>query len=68
MKIDKENPPGPEEDYFIMCLYKGKPRRCHIEVCKWHRFENDPECKDCKSYLFREKEEPEDVARNISIL
>jgi len=59
MRIDKEKPPGPEEDYFIMCPYKGKPRRCHIEVCKWHRFEDDPECKECKAYLFREKQNQE---------
>jgi len=33
--------------HIIMCSYKGKPRRVHSEVCRWHREEQDPECAGC---------------------
>jgi len=37
---------GTEGNYKpILCPYKDEPRFIHPEVCKWHREENDPECK-----------------------
>lgn len=26
------------------CNYRGKLRRIHVEVCKWHMEKKDPEC------------------------
>lgn len=38
-----------EAKKYIWCGYGGKPRLIHLDVCEWHRRENDPECKECIS-------------------
>ena len=32
---------------LIECPYRGKLRKIHPAVCRWHREEGDPECSKC---------------------
>lgn len=53
----------------IFCPYKGKPRKVHPAVCKWHREEKDPVCveSNCKRANWTEEHtEPVQLQMGLS--
>ena len=40
------------DDNCLWCGYRGYLRRIQPEVCKWHREQNDPECRGCEVGYF----------------